>query len=153
MSVNYTVWVIVGQFIFAYKLKWFPIWGFESWRYLLLPVFIGIVSGLGREVRLYRTIILDEMYKDYVKTVLSKGLHPAAILIKHVLRNALIPILTNISMIIPFLFTGSLLLESYFWCSWTWWYQHQRDPCLRYGCCPCCRNNRCFTVYDSEFNN
>jgi len=114
MSVNYIVWVLLGQYFLAFKLGWFPIWGYESWSYLLLPVLIGMVSGLGRDVRFYRTIMLDEMYKDYVRTARAKGVTPAGILFKHVLRNALVPVITNVSMAIPFLFTGSLLLESFF---------------------------------------
>ncbi|MGD9873452.1 MAG: ABC transporter permease [Kiritimatiellia bacterium] len=114
MSVNYIIWVIAGQYFFAYRLEWFPIWGFESWRFLLLPVFIGIVTGLGRDVRFYRTVILDEMYKDYVRTARAKGVSPAGILARHVLPNAMVPVLTNVSISIPYLFTGSLLLESFF---------------------------------------
>ena len=114
MSVNYIVWIVVGQYVLSYRLGWFPIWGFESWRYLLLPVFIGVVTGLGRDVRYYRTFMLDEMYKDYVRTALAKGVSPAGILFKHVLRNAMVAVVTNVSLSLPFLFTGSLLLESFF---------------------------------------
>lgn len=114
MSVNYLVWIIFGQFFLAYKLHWFPIWGFESWRYLLLPVLIGITSGLGANLRFYRTVILDDLYKDYVRTAYAKGLGPAAVLFRHVLPNAMIPIVTNTALALPFLYTGSLLLESFF---------------------------------------
>lgn len=114
MSVNYLVWIIFGQFFMAYKWRWFPIWGFESWRYLLLPVVIGIISGLGANLRFYRTVILDELYKDYVRTAFAKGLSPAGVLFKHVLPNAMIPIVTNTVIALPFLYTGSLLLESFF---------------------------------------
>ena len=114
MSINYIIWVVVGQYLLAYKCRWFPIWGFESWSYVILPVIIGIATGLGRDVRFYRTVMLDEMYKDYVRTAQAKGLSTHKILFKHVLRNAMIPILTNVSMSIPFLFMGSILLESYF---------------------------------------
>ncbi len=114
MSVNYLVWIIFGQFFLAYQLKWFPIWGFESWRYLLLPVVIGVVSGLGGDLRFYRTIMLDEFYKDYVRTAFAKGLGPFSVLFKHVLPNAMIPIVTNTVVALPFLYTGSLLLESFF---------------------------------------
>ncbi len=114
MSVNYLVWIIFGQFFMAYKLKWFPIWGFEAWSYLLLPVIIGIISGLGSNLRFYRTVLLDELYKDYVRTAYAKGLGPTAVLFKHVLPNALIPIVTNTALALPFLYTGSLLLESFF---------------------------------------
>jgi peptide/nickel transport system permease protein len=114
MSVNYLVWIVAGQYVFAYKLKLFPIWGFESWRYLVLPWLIGTFSGLGGSLRFYRTIMLDEMYRDYVRTAFAKGLGLGDVLFKHVLKNAMIPILTNVVMAIPFLYTGSLLLESFF---------------------------------------
>jgi len=114
MSVNYLVWIVVGQYLLSYKLGWFPIWGFESWVYLLLPVGIGVVSGLGHDLRLYRTIMLDEMYKDYVRTAFAKGVSQSGVLFRHVLKNALIPIVTNVSLVLPFLYTGSLLLEGYF---------------------------------------
>lgn len=114
MSVNYVIWVLAGQFFFSYKLRWFPIWGYESAFYLVLPIIIGIVSSLGRDVRFFRTAILDEIYKPYVRTAYSKGLSSSRVLIRHVLRNSLIPIVTYVSLSIPFLFTGSLLLESFF---------------------------------------
>lgn len=114
MSVNYLVWIVVGQFVLAYKLGWFPVWGFASWTYLALPVLIGVVSGLGTEVRFYRSIMLDEMYKDYVRTAYAKGVSTRGVLFRHVLKNAMIPVITNVSLSIPFLYTGSLLLESYF---------------------------------------
>jgi peptide/nickel transport system permease protein len=114
MSVNYVVWIVAGQYLLAFKLGWFPIWGYESWRYLLLPVLIGMATGLGRDLRFYRTAVLDEMYRDYVRTARAKGLATPAILFRHVLRNALVPVITNVSMAVPFLFTGSLMLESFF---------------------------------------
>ena len=114
MSVNYLVWIVVGQYVLAYKFAWFPVWGFASWSYLALPVLIGVVSGLGGEVRFYRSIMLDEMYKDYVRTAYAKGVSTRGVLFKHVLKNAMIPVITNVSLSIPFLYTGSLLLESYF---------------------------------------
>ena len=114
MSVNYVVWVLAGQFLLSYKLGLFPIWGYRSWFYLALPVLIGVLSSLGVDVRFFRMAILDELYKPYVLTARAKGLSGAAILVKHVLRNALIPIVTYISLAIPYLFTGSLLLESFF---------------------------------------
>jgi len=114
MSVNYVVWVLAGQYLLAYRLRLFPLWGFEHWTYLLLPVMIGIVSGLGRDTRFYRTVLLDELHRPYVRTAIAKGLRPARILWRHVLRNSLIPIVTYVSISVPFLFTGSLLLESFF---------------------------------------
>ncbi|NLB66121.1 MAG: ABC transporter permease [Lentisphaerae bacterium] len=114
MSVNYLVWIVVGQYVLAYKLGWFPVWGFESWRHLLLPVWIGVATGLGVNVRFYRTVLLEEMHKEYVRTAVAKGLGPGRILFKHVLRNALGPVITNVALALPFLYTGSVLLESFF---------------------------------------
>lgn len=114
MSINYIVWIIAGQYYFSFKWHLFPIWGFESFHYLLLPVAIGIFTAVGKDVRFYRTVMLDEMYNDYVRTARAKGVPVRRILFRHVLRNALVPILTNASMSLPFLFTGSLLLEKYF---------------------------------------
>jgi len=114
MSVNYLVWIIAGQYVLGHRLGWFPLWGFESWIYLLLPVTIGVVSGLGENVRFYRTIMLDEMYRDYVRTAFAKGVGSGGVLFKHVLKNAMIPILTSVIIAIPFLYTGSLLLEGFF---------------------------------------
>lgn len=114
MSVNYLVWIVAGQYVLGYRWGWFPVWGFESWRYLLLPVIIGTFSGLGASVRFYRTIMLDEMYKDYVRTAFAKGVSRTGVLFRHVLKNAMIPIVTNVIVAIPFLYTGSLLLESFF---------------------------------------
>ena len=114
MSVNYVVWVLAGQFFLSYQAGLFPVWGYESAFYLVLPVLIGIVSSLGTDVRFFRTAILDELYKPYVLTLRAKGIPRAVILTRHVLRNALIPIVTYVSLSIPYLFTGSLLLESFF---------------------------------------
>ncbi|MBU0714758.1 MAG: ABC transporter permease subunit [Verrucomicrobia bacterium] len=114
MSVNYLVWIIFGQYVLGYRWGWFPLWGFESWTFLLLPVLIGVVSGLGENVRFYRTIMLDEMYRDYVRTAFAKGVSRPGVLFKHVLKNGMIPISTNVVIAIPFLYTGSLLLESFF---------------------------------------
>jgi peptide/nickel transport system permease protein len=114
MSVNYVVWVLAGQFLLSYKAGLFPIWGYRGWFYLALPVLIGIVSSLGVDVRFFRTAILDEIYKPYVLTARAKGLSRWTILVRHVLRNAMIPIVTYVSLSIPYLFTGSLLLESFF---------------------------------------
>lgn len=114
MSVNYVVWVLAGQFVFAFKLKLFPVWGYENAFYLVLPVLIGIVCSLGVDVRFFRTAVLDEIYKPYVRTARMKGLSEARVLFVHVLRNSLIPIVTYVSLSIPYLFTGSLMLESFF---------------------------------------
>ena len=114
MSVNYLVWIVFGQYVLAYKLGWFPVWGFESWRNLLLPVLIGVATGLGANVRFYRTVLLEEMHKDYVRTAFAKGLGAEKVLFKHVLKNALGPVIVNVALALPFLYTGSLLLESFF---------------------------------------
>ena len=114
MSVNYVVWVLAGQFFLAYKLRLFPVWGYQNAFYLALPILIGILSSLGTDVRFFRTAILDEIYKPYVLTARAKGLPRHVILTRHVLRNALIPVVTYVSLSIPGLFTGSLLLESFF---------------------------------------
>lgn len=114
MSVNYVVWVLAGQFVLAFKMGLFPVWGYENAFYLVLPVAIGIVCGLGVDVRFFRTAILDEIYKPYVRTARMKGLSEARVLFVHVLRNSLIPIVTYVSLSIPYLFTGSLMLESFF---------------------------------------
>jgi len=114
MSINYLVYIVAGQYVLAYKMGAFPVWGYESWRYLVLPVIIGVVSGLGSNIRFYRTIMLDEMYKDYVRTAFAKGVSKPRVLFVHVLKNAMIPIITNVVIAIPFLYTGSLLLESFF---------------------------------------
>ena len=114
MSVNYVVWVLAGQFFLAYKWRLFPIWGYENAFYLALPVLIGVLSSLGVDIRFFRTAVLDEIYKPYVRTARAKGLSRTAILVKHVLRNSLIPIVTYVSLSIPYLFTGSLLLETFF---------------------------------------
>jgi len=114
MSVNYVVWVLLGQFLLSYKVGLFPVWGYEGAAYLALPVLIGIVSSLGTDVRFFRTAILDESYKPYVLTARAKGLTKAEIMVRHILPNALIPIVTYVSLSIPWLFTGSLLLESFF---------------------------------------
>ena len=114
MSVNYVVWVLAGQFFFSYKAAVFPVWGYEGAFYLVLPVMIGIFSSLGTDVRFFRTAILDEIYRPYVLAARARGLSGAAVMVRHVLRNALIPIVTYVSLSIPYLFTGSLLLESFF---------------------------------------
>lgn len=118
MSIVYTVYIIVGQYLMGRVLRWFPLagWrgGLSSWQFLLLPTLIGVVSGLGAQVRFYRTVMLDEINLDYVRTARAKGVGEGPILFKHVLKNASIPIITSTVMAIPFLILGSLLLESFF---------------------------------------
>ncbi len=114
MSVNYIVWVVIGQYVLAYRLGWFPVWGFASWRYLLLPLGIGMATTLGRDLRFYRTVMLEEMHRLYVRTAQAKGLTHWGILLRHVLPNGLVSVVANVGVSIPFLFTGSLLLETFF---------------------------------------
>ena len=114
MSVSYLVYILLGQYLLAYRLELFPIWGYEAVRYLVLPVVIGVISGLGSGVRFYRTVMLDEVYQDYVRTAFAKGQTERAVLFRHVLKNAMIPILTSVVLSIPFLYTGNLLLENFF---------------------------------------
>ena len=113
MSINYVVYIVAGQYLLGFKMNLFPVWGYESLTYLFLPVLIGVISGLGSNIRFYRTIMLDEMYKDYVRTAYSKGASKTRVLFKHILKNASIPIITNVVIAIPFLYTGSLLLENF----------------------------------------
>jgi peptide/nickel transport system permease protein len=119
MSVSGLLFIIGGQYLVGLLLKWFPISGFDPnaavmARFLALPVLIGLVVGLGPDVRLFRTIFVEEINRDYVRTARAKGAGDARVMLRHVLRNALIPILTNVVVAIPFLFTGALLLESFF---------------------------------------
>jgi peptide/nickel transport system permease protein len=119
MSVAGLLYIIGGQYLAGMLLKWFPISGFDSdpavlARFVALPVLVGIVTGFGSDVRFYRTVFIEEMNRDYVRTARAKGCGDARVMVRHVLRNALIPILTNIVIAIPFLFTGALLLESFF---------------------------------------
>jgi len=114
MSVSYLVLIILGQWFLAYYLNLFPVWGWDSPNCVILPVIIGIVSGTGGGVRFYRTVFLDEIRREYIRTATAKGATPKRVYGIHLLRNALVPIITRASTELPFLFTGSLLLESFF---------------------------------------
>ena len=114
MSVSYLALIIFGQWFLAYYLNRFPVWGWGDLRYLLLPVAIGIVSGTGSGVRFYRTVFVNEINKEYLRTARAKGVSMGSLYLKHLLKNAMIPIITRASTVLPFLFTGSLLLESFF---------------------------------------
>lgn len=114
MSVSYLVLIIFGQWFFAYTLNLFPVWGWGSMEYIFLPVLLGIINGTGGGVRFYRTVFLNEVHKEYLRTAAAKGVAPSGIYFKHLLKNALIPIITRCSTLLPFLFTGSLLLETFF---------------------------------------
>jgi len=117
MSIPYLSFILFGQYFFAYKWGLFPVFfspDLHRVQYVALPVLIGIVTGLGGNVRFYRTVMLDEMRSDYVRTAFAKGLSARSVLFKHVLKNAMIPIITRVVLAIPFLFLGSLLLERFF---------------------------------------
>ena len=118
MSVSGLFYIIGGQVLLGKLLNLFPISGYapgpDAWRFLVLPVIIGVISGIGSGTRWYRTLFLEEVGKDFVRTARAKGLSERAVLFGHVLRNALIPILTGVVVVILTLFMGSLLLESFF---------------------------------------
>ena len=118
MSISGLFYIIGGQFLISKLWRLVPISGFagglDAWKFLVLPVVIGIVAGIGSSTRWYRTIFLEEIGKDYVRTARAKGLSEITVLFRHVLRNAMIPILTGVVVVIPMLFMGSLLTESFF---------------------------------------
>lgn len=118
MSISGLFYIIFGQYLFAKMLRLVPLSGYqsglESIRFVILPVLIGVIGGLGGGTRWYRTLFLEEISKDYVRTARSKGLSDFYVLFKHVLKNAMIPILTGVVVIIPSLFLGSLIMESFF---------------------------------------
>lgn len=118
LSISALFYIIAGQWLFAKILRWVPysgyIDGLGSLRFLILPVLVGILSGLGGQARFYRTLFLEEIGKDYVRTARAKGLSERIVLFRHVLRNALLPILTGTVSALPLLFMGSLISESFF---------------------------------------
>jgi peptide/nickel transport system permease protein len=119
MSISALAYILFFQWFFAYKIGWFEISGFEEGfpnfiSYIALPAIIWIVLSIGPDVRFFRTVILDEIYQDYVRTARSKGLSEITILLHHVLRNAMIPIITYVVIQIPSLILGALLLENFF---------------------------------------
>ncbi|MEF8728577.1 MAG: ABC transporter permease [Accumulibacter sp.] len=118
MSISGLFYIIGGQYLISKLWKLVPISGYggglDAWKFVILPVVIGVVSGIGSSTRWYRTIFIEEIARDYVRTARAKGLSEAAVLFRHVLRNALIPILTGVVVVIPLLFMGSLLTESFF---------------------------------------
>ena len=114
MSVSYLVVIIFAQWFLGYYYDLFPVWGFEGIAYLCLPVLVGILCGIGGNVRFYRTVFVNELRREYLRTAAAKGLSPFRVYGKHLLRNAAIQIITRASAALPFLFTGSLLLESFF---------------------------------------
>ena len=118
MSVSTLFYIIGGQWVFGKILRLFPISGYDTgvdlWKFVILPVVIGIIGGVGAGIRFYRTIFLEEVNREYVRTARAKGLSEAVVLFKHTLKNAMIPILTNVVLVIPLLFMGSLVMEAFF---------------------------------------
>jgi peptide/nickel transport system permease protein len=120
LSISFLVYVIVGQYVFGFQLGWFPVqgWSDSTWTnlttYVPLPVLLAVMVGVAPQMRLYRSFFLDELGQDYVRTARAKGLAEQPVLFKHVLRNALIPILTNVGLLLPGIFVGSFLIEVFF---------------------------------------
>ncbi|BAF71154.1 ABC transporter permease [Sulfurovum sp. NBC37-1] len=118
MSISGLFYIIAGQVLFSKVWHWVPISGYEpGWsavKFVILPVIIGVFAGMGAGVRWYRSIFLEQMNQDYVRTARAKGLSEISVLFKHVLKNGMLPILTGVVVVIPSLFMGSLVMESFF---------------------------------------
>ena len=118
MSISSLFYIIGGQFVVGKLLMLVPISGYDTginaYKFLILPVLISVVSGVGAGARWYRTLFLEEIEQDYVRTARAKGLTETQVLFKHVLKNAMIPILTGVVVVLPLLFMGSLITESFF---------------------------------------
>ncbi len=120
LSISFLVYIVVGQYVFGFLLGWFPVQGWSNslWKnlavYAPLPVFLAVLVSLAPQTRLYRSFFLDEIGQDYVRTARAKGVSENTILFKHVLRNAMIPILTNVATSLPGVFIGSFLIEVFF---------------------------------------
>ena len=118
MSISGLFYIIGGQYLFSKVWQLVPISGYsgglDAWKFLVLPAAIGLVAGTGSGARWYRTVFLEEMGKDYVRTARAKGLAETAVMFKHVLKNGMIPILTGVVVVIPTLFMGALIMESFF---------------------------------------
>jgi peptide/nickel transport system permease protein len=118
MSISMLFFIIGGQYVAARLWNLVPISGYagglDAWKFMILPVLIGVIGGIGAGSRWYRTVFLEEMTRDYVRTARAKGLAESVVLFRHVLKNAMIPILTGVVVVIPLLFLGSLLIESFF---------------------------------------
>jgi peptide/nickel transport system permease protein len=118
MSISSLFYIIGGQYLISKLMHLTPIsgyeHGYEAIKFLILPVIISVIYGIGSGSRWYRSLFLEEIEKDYVKTARSKGLSESAVLFNHVFKNALIPILTGVVVILPLLFMGSLIVESFF---------------------------------------
>jgi len=118
MSISTLFFIIGGQFVFSKIWRLVPVSGFDGifdgWRFIALPVLIGVTTSIGSSTRLYRTIFIEEVGRDYVRTARAKGLSELTVMFKHVLKNGMIPVLTGVVVVIPVLFMGSLLFESFF---------------------------------------
>ena len=118
LSISSLFYIIVGQFVFSRVLKLAPISGYmpgwDALKFLVLPIGLSLLARLGGEARLYRAMLLEELGKDYVRSARAKGLSEIVVLYRHVLRNALIPILTSAGSYLPYVFLGSLVFESFF---------------------------------------
>jgi peptide/nickel transport system permease protein len=118
MSISGLFYIIGGQFLLSKLFHLVPISGYDTglgaWKFLILPVIVGVIGGIGSGARWYRTLFLEEGSKDYVRTARAKGLGERRVLFRHVLGNALIPILTGVVVVLPLLFMGSLITESFF---------------------------------------
>lgn len=118
MSISGLFYIIAGQLLFSKVWHWVPISGYEyGWqgvKFILLPIFIGVFAGLGAGVRWYRSLFLEEVNKDYIRTARAKGLSELKVMFGHLLQNGLLPILTGVVVVIPTLFMGSLIMESFF---------------------------------------
>ena len=118
MSISGLFYIIAGQYLIAKLWQWLPISGYgagiNALKFVLLPVIVSVAAGIGSGARWYRTIFLEEISRDYVRTARAKGLSELQVLFRHVLRNGLIPILTGAVVVLPLLFTGSLVTESFF---------------------------------------
>jgi peptide/nickel transport system permease protein len=118
MSISGLFYIIAGQYLIAKLWQWLPISGYsggiDAFKFVLLPIIVSVAAGIGSGARWYRTIFLEEISRDYVRTARAKGLSEMQVLFRHVLRNGMIPILTGAVVVLPLLFTGSLVTESFF---------------------------------------
>jgi peptide/nickel transport system permease protein len=120
LSISFLVYIIIGQYVFAFQLGWFPVQGWSDstltnlLTYVPLPALLAVMVGVSPQTRLYRSFFLDELGHDYVRTARAKGMRENVVLFRHVLRNAMIPILTNIGYSLPGIFVGSFLIEIFF---------------------------------------
>jgi peptide/nickel transport system permease protein len=118
LSISGLFYIIAGQWLFSKILRLVPYsgfaWGWDAIKFLALPILVAIISRLGPEARFYRSLFLEEIGKDYVRTARARGLSERIVLFKHVLRNAMLPILTGTVSALPLLFMGSLIAESFF---------------------------------------